>query len=293
MIDANTKKDIDKISFEILKASKAFDIYPTPIDIIIEYAELNIDKNIDLSDTSSDFITQMSDTLKTALEKIRGLLDRETKTIYLDLSQSHNRQNFVKLHECGHSVIPWQKETLKYLDNDLTLDPSVKESFEAEANYFASTMLFQQDRFLTEIKKLPLSIESPMHLAKKFGASNHATIRRYVEYSKSKCALLVLENISLKGIAPMCEVRNYFRSNSFSQEFGEISWNGKLGYTWPFVQDYYHGRRFKKTGELIYKTENGSTKFKYHFFNSTYNAFVFIFPYGESKKSKVKFVVKE
>lgn len=293
MIDPFSKKEIDKISNEILKHSEAYDIFPTPIDKILSYTELRIAGDIDLSNIDSNILSQLTGTLKSTLEKIRGFLDREEKTIYLDLSQSNNRQSFIKLHETGHEVLPWQNEILKYLDNDSTLDINTKEAFESEANYFASAMLFQQDRFFTEMTKLPLSIESPMYLAKKFGASNHAAIRKYIECSKSRCALLVLKNISPKGMTPICEIRNYFQSTSFTQEFGEITWNDKLGYLWPFVQDYYHGRKFNKTGELIYKTDISSTRFKYHFFNNSYNAFVFIFPYGESKKSKIKFVIKE
>lgn len=291
MLESHVTKDIDQISKEILKQCKAYDVFPTPVDRILNYTELKIDKNINLSTISNDFILNISDTFKSAIEKIRGILDREKKIIYLDLNQNANRQNFIKLHEVGHDVLTWQTKTLKYLDNDKTLIAEAEEEFEAEASYFASATLFQQDRFTTKIKDLPLSLDSPMHLAKVFGASNHATIRRYVEHSKNRCALLVLQNLSPKGLSIICGIRNYFQSTTFTKSFGNIIWEDNLGHKWPFVRDYYNNRKINKDGYFSLDTDNGKVNFQYHFFNSTYNAFVLIFPVGESNKSKVEFII--
>lgn len=225
------------------------------------------------------------------MQKVRGFLDRREKIIYLDLAQSVNRQNFVKLHETGHGVLPWQKQTMEFLDDDDSLDPLTNEEFEAEANYFASITLFQQDRFDSEISKLPLSLETVTHLSKQFGASVHATFRRYVERSNKRCALLVLQNITPQGDKPNCEPRNYFHSEPFRHDFGNLQWKNNLGYKWLFVQDYYYGRRFKTNGEITLDTQNGKVEFNYHFFNNTYNAFVFFFPKGERIKSRTKFII--
>lgn len=294
MADIHSRKDIEKISLEILKSSKAIDIFPTPIDQIVNYSNLIIAKNIDVSKIEHGFLSRISDTLQSGLQKIRGILDREEKIIYLDLSQSKQRQGFVKLHEVGHDILPWQKEIMECLDDDNTLSALTKKEFEVEANYFASITLFQQDRFNKELERLPLSMDAPMHLAKHFGASNHAAFRRYVECSKKRCALLVLENISARGKMPSCNVRDYFQSSKFTKDFGEIIWQTNLGYTWDFVQDYYHGRKVKKDGVIEMNLPNNEKAiFSYHFFNSTYNAFVLFFPLGEVQKSKVTFVYNQ
>lgn len=291
MLEQHTKDDIDRISKEILKQSKSLDIFPTPVDKIIQYTELNVAGNINISDMESAFFSRFSDAFKLTINKIRGILDREEKIIYLDLNQTANRKNYVKLHEVGHEVLPWQKATLNYLDDDDTLDFNIKESFEAEANYFASATLFQHDRFVNEIKKYPLGISTSLHFSKYFGASVHATLRKYVEQTKNRCALLVLENFKRNGFDSTCDVRNYFQSNSFTETFGTIKWESTLTTEWDFVQDYFWNRRFKQDCSIFLELHKEYTEFRYDFFNNTYNSFVLLFPKGEIKKSKVKIVV--
>ncbi|MES2516086.1 MAG: ImmA/IrrE family metallo-endopeptidase [Bacteroidota bacterium] len=287
-----SKKDIDKISHEILRGSKSLDVFPTPIDKIISYSELVVREDIDLTKIHTGYISQASDILMRAVSKVRGLLDRKEKTIFLDQTQGKERKNFVKLHEVGHEVLPWQKNLHEILhDDDESLSNDVTEEFEAEANYFASITLFQNDRFMTELNKLSLSIESPMQLAKIFGASVHAALRRYVECSKNSCALLVLENISSPREVVKCNLKDKFQSEKFTKMFGELLIPFELGYTWPFVQDYYFRKKFKKNNSINLPTDTGKADFTYQFFNNGYNAFVFIFPIGEKKSSRTTIIL--
>jgi Zn-dependent peptidase ImmA (M78 family) len=292
MIDLPMKTNIEKISLDILKQSKSLDIFPTPVDKIIQYTNLHFEKSIDLSKINKSFILKFTDKISAkyleAMGLVRGILDRRDKVVYLDLSQRRSRQNFIKLHETGHEALYWQNNILEYLEDEGTLDLLTQEEFEAEANYFASITLFQQDRFENEIKYLELGIKTPMHLADKFGASIHATLRRYVECSMKRCALLVLEKISQKGEVPQCLKRDYFQSKKFTKSFGEIDLPDKFGYTWAFTQDYYNRKRFHENGLITLMTKNGNVLFKYHFFDSTYNAFVFLFPQGDISKTRTK-----
>lgn len=294
MIDLHSKKDIEKISLEILKNSKSLDVFPTPVSEIISYSELIVRNDIDISLIHDGYFSKANDVLRRALSKVRGMLDRSEKTIYLDLSQGKERKNFVKLHEVGHAVLPWQKQIHEILeDDDSSLHIDTNEEFEAEANYFASITLFQHDRFDFELDKLNLNIGSAMQLAKIFGASVHASLRRYVERSNKRCALLVLENISAKGSLPKCNLRDKFLSKKFEKSFGDIVIPNELGYTWLFVKDYYHGRKIKNDGFISLTTLNGEADFTYQFFFNSYNAFVFLFPYGEKKSSKTKIIIVE
>ncbi len=292
-----SKASIEKVSMEILRQSKALDVFPTPVDKIIEFTELKLDKTIDLSQIEKSFIDKMSERVeekfRLTMNKIRGILDRQDRTIYLDLSMSFNRQNFVKLHEVGHDALTWQNHILQACaENDQTLDLDALDEFEAEANCFASTTLFQLDRFETEMHRLELGVKTPLALSKKFGGSFHAAIRRYVECSRHRCALLVLENVSKKGEVPNCSKRNFFASHSFTATFGKIDLPNEFGYTWDFVKHYYYKRRLTEKQDISLVTENGEASFTYDFFNNYYNAFVFIRPIGEFNSSKTKIILQ-
>lgn len=293
MIDTYTKQQIEKIAYQLLKSSKALDKFPTPVDDIIAHADLLVEMGVDLSKVeTTSFFKKLTVDFSKILSKVRGILDRKEKTIYLDLSQQPTRRNFVKLHEAGHHLLPWQKAIFDCVDNDQTLSHEVHEQFEAEANYFASTVLFQHDRFQYQMSKLDLSIGAAMSLAKTFGASNHATMRKFVESTTKRCALLVLEKHELAGNTALYKARDYFQSEKFTSSFGKIVWPDKLGYTWEFVKDYFHGRRMKTDGALLLTTKAGEEEFEYHFFNTTYNGFVLIFPKKENKRPKVTYIIQ-
>lgn len=300
MIDDFTKKEIDKISYELLKGSKSLDVFPTPVNKIMEYSDFVLDNKIDLLNIEHSFFDTFKEksikTLQSGLSKIKGIFDRSEKTIYIDASLEKNtgKKNFVQLHEIGHGVLNWQNETTLFLDNDTTLSLEMEEQFEEEANYFASLTLFQQDRFANEAKKMNLGLASVMALKQKFGASVHSTFRNYVLNSPNRCVLLVLTPIrGSKGNSAICTTRNLFYSKSFTKEIGELQLPKDFGFKWAFIQDYKFKRRFSEKGSMILKTIVGeSLKCNYHFFNNTYNSFVFIFPKGEKNKARTKVVLE-
>ncbi|TVZ26097.1 uncharacterized protein DUF955 [Gillisia sp. Hel_I_86] len=300
MIDDTTKKDIEKISYEVLKQSKSFDVFPTPINNILGHTELTIDNGIDLRNVDYSFIEKLKDKsadrfkiLQSGLSKIKGLFFRPEKVIYVDLSQTTGRQNFVKLHEVGHGLLPWQNEIMLALDDNETLKASFEDQFEAEANYFASITLFQQDRFMTEMHKLNLSIDSAMALAKKFGSSVHSSLRNYVLKSKNRCALLVLNPIKKNaGNGSICSKRNLFHSQSFVRDIGELKLPEEYGYKWDFARHFKFGQKYKK-GEISLETINDEyLDCSYQYFFNSFNIFVFIFPKGEVNKSKTQVILQ-
>ena len=283
MDNPHSKKEIDDLIFEILKSSKSLDVFPTPVDKIVEYCELNLSNKNGFHNIPSNYIPKKIDAFNRMLKKVLGAFDREEKVIYIDPSLPHVKQNFIKLHETGHGAIPWQTE-IKYEDNDYTLSPAVKEVFEAEANYFASAGLFQLKRFEDEMNKLPLEIGSPMALAKKFGGSNHAAIRRYAEVSKKRCCLLVLEDKN--GSKNSLDLRNSFQSTSFTKEIGELALPKVFNSDFPFILDYTRKRQFHKDGTIQLLIHGEFVEFSYHYFNNRYNVFVLIIPVGEKNKSR-------
>ncbi|WP_412464912.1 ImmA/IrrE family metallo-endopeptidase [Flavobacterium mekongense] len=292
MLELENKKDIDQISIDILRQSKALDVFPTPVDKIVHFSDLIFHDEIDIRKLDVNILSKFSAGFSDFWGKIRGFLDRRDKIIYIDPSQLASRKNFVKLHECGHQVLSWQKEILQHLDDDQTLSPHTKEEFEREANYFSSITLFQHDRFTNELEKHDLSLKAGMALGKKFGGSSHAALRRMVELSKKRCALLVLDKIvDLKMNDALCNKKDIFQSKSFTDEFGDLDLPNEFGYKWDFARDFIFKKRFHENGEITLKTKNGDINFKYHFFDNSYNAFVFLFPEGETQKSRIKVIL--
>lgn len=287
--------DIEQIVHSLLNESKAYDIFPTPIAKIANFSELVIDRGIDLSKVDTRFFSKFGSAinklLASALEKVVGAIDIREKIIYLDYTQHVGKQNFVKLHEIGHGIIPWQRETFTFLDDKYTLDPNTKEHFESEASFFASSALFQLDRFSNQARTLPLNIKSAMILARKFGSSNHAALRKYVETSTKRCALLVLEPKQVNTIV-IPKIRDYFQSNSFAREFDLIQWNSPSFDSLSFVDLYKFNAKFRETQELIYCIDNKQICFEFDYFNNGYNSFVFLRPKGEKIKSRTTIKVK-
>ena len=92
-----SEKNIESIVFEVLKGSKSLGIFPTPIEKIVDFAELYVDERTNLAQIPKNYIAKSSENLKKALRKVRGVLDRREKVIYLDLSQLETRKKFVQL----------------------------------------------------------------------------------------------------------------------------------------------------------------------------------------------------
>ena len=133
-------------------------------------------------------------TIKSALSKVLGLFEANDRLVLIDPGTPKARVPFIKLHEAGHGTLPHQSKIYKLIhDCEQTLNADITDLFEREANVFASEVLFQGDVFSTEAHDQDFSIKVPMTLAKKFGASNYATFRRYVATNHRACCVVVLE----------------------------------------------------------------------------------------------------
>lgn len=291
------KKKIEKISHEILKNSKSLDVFPTPVNKIVDFGELQINNGVDLSKVDHSFFKDNFnfDNFINILSNIKGLLFREEKLIFLDKSQLIVKQNFIKLHELGHEALSWQNDIIQVLEETQnTLDDDTNIEFEAEANYFASETLFQGNRYSHYANQIEFGIKAPLALSKKFGGSTHAAIRKYVETSNKRCALIVLKDKSKSGQPISCKLRNLLYSNSFSKEFGKLIIPETLGYTWCFARDFKFVRYVKLNGEVNLDTTIGKIDFQYEFYTNSYNAFILIYPAGENKSiySKTKIIIE-
>lgn len=283
-------KAIDGKVMDILVQSKALDSFPTKVDLIVQCADLIVDGKIDLAHHKKSFLAKLARPLENLLIDLRGFVDRKERKIYVDHSMRDSRKNFVKLHETGHIILPWQGALLNAGDNDETLDHNyMKVEFEAEANYFASAAFFQLDRFDREVRKYGLGVRSAQALSKTFGASIHAALRRMVEFQGRRCALIVLEGKTREN----CRRRDVFQSDSFTADFGEIMLPEKLDRMFLFAADYLNGRKQQLDRDVSLPTSSGMQPMKYEFFFNGHNGFVFLYPKGELPKPRINYVIKE
>lgn len=111
---------------------------------------------------------------------LRGMLFWDQKRILIDSDLHHVKLRWAEGHEVGHTFCDWHKYYLLG-DSKNELSLSCHATIETEANYAAGQLLFLQDRFVTELMSLPVSMATLKILKQRFGNSNASTLWRMVE----------------------------------------------------------------------------------------------------------------
>lgn len=275
---------------------------PTPVDDLVACLGLVVSRDVTLDESQADFFAVQEEytkalsstsysALKSSLRKALGLIDLHDSIIYLDQTVSPQKQTFLKLHEVGHKVLPWQRDTYLFLDDEKTLSPDVQRLFEREANRFAAEVLFQADRFTHNSRDLPLEIETPLYLAKHYGASAHATIRRYVEVSHRCCSVLIMRRTQLGSNGePEFRVAYVVRSPKFARQFEGLGWPARLNDKSPLIRALQSGRqRVKGDGLMLLDRDGRKIECSFHTFQHSHNAFGLVFPLSETlRRSRAK-----
>lgn len=78
-----------------------------------------------------------------------------------------------QLHEVTHDILPWQWK-LGYAEDAATFPPSMRKTFEWQANQGAAELLFQGDLFTDIAGQYAINMAAVLELASSFGASTHA-----------------------------------------------------------------------------------------------------------------------
>lgn len=206
----------------------AVGILPTPVDQILEAAKVSV-VPIALDES---YLTKLRRTaesagsaLLSAISKVWGVFDPKSRMAFIDPETPKEKLPFLKLHEGGHAVLPWQSIFGLFEDCRKTLDPDVKAQFEREANVFASDVLFQLDQFESDARDLTFGIKAPLSLAKRYGSSVYATVRRYVSCSERICAVVVLNPPEpAQAIGHFSTVRRAVASPAFEKRFPNFRW---------------------------------------------------------------------
>jgi hypothetical protein len=269
------------------------DRLPTPVSEIVTFANLVISQDITLSELPRSFFGRSMEHLFSALQKAKGLIDLRDNVIYLDSLKSPKQRAFVKLHEVGHKLLPWQREAYLYLDDDSTLDPDVKELFEREANHFASEVLFQGERFSREAQDLPISAKSAIHLSKRYGSSIHAAMRRFVRTNRRSCALLVIQREpDAETGRTLLRVRSAEESARFTRMTGGGGWPEYLSQDCPAAPFIYSGRKLVEDGRWDVEVASGRVvECAFHYFDSSWNGFLLIYPLSEKASTRTKIIL--
>jgi hypothetical protein len=284
--DLITPQDANRVrqfAARLLKESDAAGLLPTPVDAIVETAKLSFAAE----DLNPGFLSRLyrgvTTGIKSAFTKIRALLHMSDRMILIGRDQPPPRLPWLKLHETGHSYMPWQREMYGLTEDcEQSLDPAVTELFEHEANLFAAEVLFQGDRFEIEARDLAFGVMAPVQLGKRYGGSIYTSVWRYVVTNARPCAVVVLEAEKLdETLGPIWPFRRFITSPQFAREFGAQAFpqffmpgDGPVGEMLP------RGRqRLVRRREFPWEDRNGAERrVLAEAFHSGHNVFVLVFP---------------
>ena len=210
-----------------LRRAGGFGCFPTPVDEVLEQADLVVADEAALDER---FLAKLrrkaSGALRSAISKVRGVLDVVARLVYLDRTLYVAKQTFLKLHETGHAVLPHQRKLYALVEDcEMTIAPEVSEQFDREANVFATEVLFQIDGFITEVCDEPMGILVPVRASKKYGASIYASVRQYVCKHPRACCVLVIDPPVLQaGHGFVATLRRVVTSQEFDRQLGPLKW---------------------------------------------------------------------
>jgi hypothetical protein len=248
-----------------LKRADAFGCFPTPIAAIMDAANVVVSEQPLIDESFLAMLRRKSHeagkSLLRALDKVLGVLHVAARTIYLDKTIHIAKRTFLKLHETGHAVLPWQRDIFVVTEDcDKTLLPEVAEQFEREASAFAADVLFQLDAFTEEAQQSAFNILVPVKLAKRYGSSIYMAVRRYVTTHHCACAVLVLEPpILCERRGFVSNYRRFVASPEFQRQFGVLNWpdsygpDDEIGAIVPIG-----GRKMSRPREISIKDRNGT-----------------------------------
>src|SRR3989442_6516123 len=151
-----------------------------------------------------------------------GLYDAGENIIHIDDTVVETKQTFLKLHETGHHDIPTHRKLYRFFqDCEKTLAPEIADQFEREANNFARYVLFKGGTYAEYAADCTFEINTPIKLAKKFGASLYASVREFARTNQLACVVYVLEPIEyVEGDGLWAMVRRVVPSPAFIAQFG-------------------------------------------------------------------------
>ncbi len=164
---------------------------PTRIEPLYDAAKIVERDMLELVEDSGfrKALERAEEHIKNAWQKILGIADLRKKVVYIAKGMPLARQRFTQFHEFSHQTIPWHNVNLRYKDRLRDLCAKARNTFEREASYMGSELLFQGRRFQRVARDYKVSVDSIFQLADMHKASRQATAWRLVEVQDEKIAL--------------------------------------------------------------------------------------------------------
>lgn len=209
----------------LLRVADAYGRFPTPVDDIVEAAELTYADDYVLDESLIKKAPQyLHRLLRSARQKIEGLVDRRARVVHVSPAiENEGKKRFVKLHETVHHNTPHQQDLL-YADDHETLSRATRRLFEREANHGAAELLFQRDTFARDAADLEISTATVWHLADRYGSSFHAAFHRYAEVHPGIVAAVVLERTPRSSAPGTWHREEILSTKKWNERFGRPDW---------------------------------------------------------------------
>ena len=284
------REDIREHASRHLEVAVVRELLPTPVDRLVEAAGLREDPTYAITESAiAQMPLWMAKYLRSAKRKIEGVIDRRERVIQVDETLRDSRRNFVKLHEVGHDILPWQHELKVVAETWKTLTPQTEQLFEQQANQCAAELLFQTDFLQKVARDYPVHIATSMELSELFGASRRATFRHWVSgVHASACGFLV-------SLAPAGNKAQYYSrlecstSASWVSQFSERVFPKKLPVAaFPFLSGL--GQRQPLDMEWTLCDTRGEPRVvRVQSYCNRYNHFILVWlPGKESRVAKLR-----
>jgi hypothetical protein len=274
--------EIAQITHRLLDQADAYGRLPTPVDDLIAAADLFEPGESLLSDAAiADAPRHLRKAMRRLRAKAQALLDRKAREIHIHPDvQNDGQRRFKQLHEVAHGAFPWQ-DALAYADDHLTLSWTTKQMFEREANQGGAELLFQRERFAEMAQDYETAMASVVELSTRFGASIHASFRRYVETHQKPLAGLVLQTTPCQEDPVGYRRQEALNSEPWKELYGSVSgWPDVLSPPFTFV-NLIEGLTTAGTRKcsLTYPDLNNEmTQLQIELLNTTYRVLVLIWP---------------
>jgi Zn-dependent peptidase ImmA (M78 family) len=181
---------------------------------------------------------------------LRAALSLNDRVVATQAGMGEKRTRFSIFHEIGHSVLPEHRERI-FVDNDQTMSWWTKARLEREANQFAADLLFQGSRFTEEALSSPTSLQTPMDLSPKYGASYEASFRRYVERHVVPCAVIVHDRVSKNDQSFVEDDEYKIQYTITSGPFQRLYFSGQLTSDPSKAAELFKSSDYWKVGQIV------------------------------------------
>lgn len=284
-LDPEELRAVQSAARRALDRASAWGVYPTPTADILDAARLKIaPKNAFDPRILTEYLLGKAESaasaLKSAIAKVLGIYDAGDRTIHIDDFVHQSKQNFLMLHEAGHHEIPSHRNAFQiFQDCAKTLDPTIADLFEREANNFARFVLFQGDGYAGVAADHQLELRTPIKLARTFGASVYSSCREFVRTHHRACAVYVLEPVTYcERTGARAEVRRIEASLAYLRQFRrpddlEITLNHSLGRALPIG-----GKMTRPIAVSITDRNGHAHECVAEAFNTGYNVLLLVYP---------------